>query len=176
MGQAKAIFNKCVRYTSGLLGMCLRHSVRILSIPQVFHSFNDFIKICISQGLTLPEGVLSASSCSAWTLASTRYLWFSSHKSCSVNWFSKQSSIMVDFTRGWYLRTKGSWIAIGAFDPSLLMKDFAIGHIAWGVTSVPYFHFPPFKCLTPGHFSDGFRDTPDCSFTSWIPGFWPQFS
>jgi hypothetical protein len=41
--------------------------------------------------------------------------------------------------------------------------------------SVTYFCLPPFKCLFTGHSPDCFRDPIDCRFTSWIPGFLPQF-
>jgi hypothetical protein len=33
------------------------------------------------------------------------------------------------------LRPEEPWIAVGALGPSLLRRDFAMGHIAWGVTS-----------------------------------------
>jgi hypothetical protein len=34
------------------------------------------------------------------------------------------------------LRPKGPWIVAGDFGPFLSSRDFAVGHIAWGVTSV----------------------------------------
>jgi hypothetical protein len=37
--------------------------------------------------------------------------------------------------------------------------------------TVPYFRFPPFKCLSAGYFFYGFHDPTDCRFTCWIPGF-----
>jgi hypothetical protein len=43
------------------------------------------------------QGVSSATSSSAWTLAPTRRLWFSSHKSHGVNLFLKQSAIVTRF-------------------------------------------------------------------------------
>jgi hypothetical protein len=36
----------------------------------------------------------------AWTVASTRRLWFSSHKSCGVNCFPKQSAVALTFSNG----------------------------------------------------------------------------
>jgi hypothetical protein len=53
-----------------------------------------------------------------------------------VNWFSMQSAIALASSSGWYFRPKKKWIAVGALGPSLLVRDFAIGHIAWGVSSV----------------------------------------
>jgi hypothetical protein len=43
-------------------------------------------------------GLLSTASSRAWTLASTRHSWLSSHRSWGVNWFSKQSSIVLAFS------------------------------------------------------------------------------
>jgi hypothetical protein len=94
----------------------------------------------------------------AWTLASTRRSWFSSHKSWCVNWFSKQSAIALAFSNGWNFRPEGQWIAVGAFGPSLFMRDFGMSHIAWGDHKVTYFCFPPLNCLFTGHSSDWFRD------------------
>jgi hypothetical protein len=129
-------FIKWVKWTSGLVGMCLRHSFGTPSIPQAFFTFSEFRSFCRSYGLILCGGLLSAASSRAWTLASTRRSWFSSHKSCGVNWFSKQSAIALALSSGWYFSPKGPWIAVGALGPSLLVRDFAIGHIAWGVSSV----------------------------------------
>jgi hypothetical protein len=81
-------------------------------------------------------GWLSTASSRAWTPGSTRRAWFSSHKSWRVNWFSKQSAVAFAFSDGWNVRPEGPWIAIGALGPSLFRRDFAMGHIAWGVTSV----------------------------------------
>jgi hypothetical protein len=46
----------CVRCTSGLLERCLRHPFEIKSRPQVFLNFNEFVNICISQGLAFQTG------------------------------------------------------------------------------------------------------------------------
>jgi hypothetical protein len=97
-------------------------------------NFRDFINFCRSHSHILSEGLSTASS-RAWTLASTCHSWFSSHKSCSVNWFSKQSAIAVPFSRGRNFRPKEPWIAVGALGPPFLMRYFAMGHITWGVTS-----------------------------------------
>jgi hypothetical protein len=59
----------------------------------------------------------------------------SSHRSCGVNCSSKQSAIVLAFSNGWNFIPKGQWIAVGAPDPSLFVRSFAMGHIAWGVTS-----------------------------------------
>jgi hypothetical protein len=50
--------------------------------------------------------------------------------------------------------------------------DFAIGQIAWGVSSV----LPIFVSHCSIHSSDWFRDPVNYRFTCWIPGFLPQFS
>jgi hypothetical protein len=125
---------KCVKCTSGLLGRRLRHSFGMLSIPLAFLNFKELISFCKTHGLLLSGGLSTASS-RAWTLASTRRSWFSSHKSWCVNWFSKQSAIVLAFSDRRNLRTEWPWIAVGALGPSLYRRDFAMGHIAWGVTS-----------------------------------------
>jgi hypothetical protein len=48
----KQWLNKWVRWTSGLLGKCLRHSLGISSSPQAFYNFRVRIISCTSQGLT----------------------------------------------------------------------------------------------------------------------------
>jgi hypothetical protein len=169
--------NKCVKCTNGLLGRCLRHLFGMPSIPQAFPNFKKLIIFCKSHGLILSGTLLPTALSRARTPASTRRSWSSSHKSWYVNWFSKQSAIALAFSDGWNLRPEGPWIAVGALGPSLFRRDFAMGQIAWGVTSVlTYFCFPPFKCLSTGHSSDWFRDPINCRFTRWIPGFPPQFS
>jgi hypothetical protein len=45
--------NRCVRWTSVLLGRCLRHSFGMLSIPQAFFSLRELISFSMSQGITL---------------------------------------------------------------------------------------------------------------------------
>jgi len=49
----KQWINKWVRWTSGFLGRCLRHSLGMPSSPQVFPKFRVRITCCTSQGLTL---------------------------------------------------------------------------------------------------------------------------
>jgi hypothetical protein len=149
--------NKWVKCTSGRLGMCLRHSFGMPSIPQAFLNFKEFINFCKSHGLIIWGGLLSTSSSWAWTLATTRHSWFSSRKSCGVNCISKQSAIALAFSDGWNLRPEAPRIAVGVLGPpSLFRGDFGMGHIAWGVTSVlpVFFFFPPFKCLFSGHSAD----------------------
>jgi hypothetical protein len=56
-----------------------------------------------------------------------------------VNWFPKKSTIALAFSFVWCY----SWKAVNSdrfFCPSLFISDFAIGHIAWGVTP----QFPAF--------------------------------
>jgi hypothetical protein len=168
--------NKWVRCTSGLLGRSLRHSFGIPSIPQAFLIFNEFIIFWTSQGLTLSGGSVSTASSRAWTLASTRLSWFSSHRLCGVNWFSKQSAITLALSIGRYLRPKGPWMAVGALGPSLCVRNFAMGHIAWGVSSVfdrTVSHRS--SAFFSGHTSNCFWDPIYCPFTFWIPGFLPKF-
>jgi hypothetical protein len=77
--------NKRVRYNSGLLGRCRRHSFGIPSSPQAFLNFNGLSNLClISQGLTFPNGVPSTVASRASTLVSTRCSWFSSRMSWDV--------------------------------------------------------------------------------------------
>jgi hypothetical protein len=79
-------FIKWVKWTSGRLGRCLRHSFGMPSIPQAFFNFNEFSIFCMTHGLILIGGFLSSASSRAWTVASTRSSWLSSHRSCGVNW------------------------------------------------------------------------------------------
>jgi hypothetical protein len=79
---------------------------------------------------------LSSASSRAWTLASTRSSWFSSHMSCGVNIFSKESAIALALSTGWNLSTEAPWMAVGALGPSLFVTDFPMGHIACGFSSV----------------------------------------
>jgi hypothetical protein len=51
-----------------------------------------------------------------------------------VNWISKLSAFALSFSKGWNLRPVAPWMAVGALGPSLFSRDFAMGHIAWGVT------------------------------------------
>jgi hypothetical protein len=89
--------NKWVKFTNGRLRRCPRHSFGMPSIPQAFLNFEEFIHFCISHGVILWGRLLSTFSSRAWTLASTRHLWFSSHKSCIANWIPKISAIVLDF-------------------------------------------------------------------------------
>jgi hypothetical protein len=52
-----------------------------------------------------------------------------------VNWFSKQSAVMLAFLFVWYVIPKGPWTVVDAFGPSLFISDYTIDHKAWGVTS-----------------------------------------
>jgi hypothetical protein len=74
--------NKCIERTRGLLGRCRRHSFGMISKPQAFPNFKDFISFETSQSRTV------VSRASTW--ASTCHLWSQSHKSRTLNWFSKQ--------------------------------------------------------------------------------------
>jgi hypothetical protein len=59
----------------------------------------------------------------------------SSHRSWDVNWLCKQSSVVLAFSFGLYVISKGPWTAVGAFVSFLFIRNFTIGHRAWGVTS-----------------------------------------
>jgi hypothetical protein len=63
------------------------------------------------------------------------------------NWISKQSAIALASSDGRDLRPEAPCIAVGALGPSLVRRNFARGHIAWGDLSITYFCLPPFKCL-----------------------------
>jgi hypothetical protein len=129
---------KCVNWTGDLLGRCLRHSFGMPLIPHVFFNFKEFINFCKSHGRILSRGVVVYSfqqslHSSTWTIASTCRSWFSSHKSWGVNCFYEQSAIALALSRNF--RPKGPRIAVGAHDQSLIKRNFAMGHILWGVTS-----------------------------------------
>jgi hypothetical protein len=118
---------KWVKWTSV---RCLRHSFEISSFPQVIFNFNEFINLCKTRGQILSGGSLSSASSRAWTLALTHLSWFSSHRSCGVNCFSKQSAIALALSTGWYFRPKRPWMAVGALGPSVSVRDLAMGHVA----------------------------------------------
>jgi hypothetical protein len=84
-------------------------------------------------------GLPYSASIRASTLSSTRRSWFSSHRYCGVNWIFKQSANALAISDGWNLRPEASWIPVDALGPSLLRRDYAMGHIAWDVTSVVLF-------------------------------------
>jgi hypothetical protein len=73
--------NKRVRCTSGLLGRYLRYSFGIPTSTQAFLNLNEFANLCMSHGLTFPNGVSSADASRAWTVLSTCHSWLSSHRS-----------------------------------------------------------------------------------------------
>jgi hypothetical protein len=68
-----------------------------------------------------------------------------------MNWFSKQSTIALAFSLGWYVIPKGPWTSAGTFGPSLFISDFATCHVAWGVTSQFPTFFPTLNCHSMGH-------------------------
>jgi hypothetical protein len=74
----KVFLNKCVKYTSGLLGMCLRHSFGIPSIPDAFLNFSSFSNFYISQVLIFFTQVPSAEYLESRPLP--HHLWYLSHK------------------------------------------------------------------------------------------------
>jgi hypothetical protein len=122
-------------------------------------NFNKFINFFISQGLTFSKEVSSPTSSTAWTLASTRRLRFSSH--WCVNWFSKQSAIVGAFSSGWYLRPKGPCLWSVPFYERLHNRPYSLRCDL----TVPCFLFShSFSCLSTGDFYDGFLDRIDCRF------------
>jgi hypothetical protein len=92
--------NKYVKCTNGRLVRCLRNLNEMPSIPQDFLDFKELMSFCKSHSLILSGSLLSTSLNRAWTLSHTRRLWFSSHKSWYVNWFSKQSTTELAFLDG----------------------------------------------------------------------------
>jgi hypothetical protein len=123
------------------------------SILQAFLNFKEFINFCKSHGSILSEGFLFIDSSRAWTLASTRRLWFSSQRSWSVNWFSKQSAITLAVSNRRNLNHQSS---ISSWCPwSIpLYNGFRIGPYSLRCDiRVTSFLFPPFKCLSTGHSS-----------------------
>jgi hypothetical protein len=106
------------------------------SIPQAFCNFRELINFCVSHGRIL-SGVLSAASSRAWTLASTRRSWLSSHKSCGVNWFSKQTAMHWPSPAEEILGLKGreyQSVPLVHIPLYVFRRNFAMGHILWGVT------------------------------------------
>jgi hypothetical protein len=124
--------NKCVKCTNVRLGRCLMHSFGMPSIPQGFLNFKELNNFCKLHGLILSGGLFMISS-RVWTLVFTRRSWFSSQNLWRVNWFSKQSAIALE---GWNRRPERPWIEVGVLGPSLFKWDFAMGQIAWDMTSV----------------------------------------
>jgi hypothetical protein len=127
--------NKCVRCTSCFLGRCLRHSLEIPSSPQAFLNFN----VCMSHDLTFPHRVSSADASRAWTLVSIYCSWFLSHRSWDLNWFSKQSTVVLAFWFRCYVIPKG---------PSVhpFSWDFTIGKT---VLLITFWHGPHRKHCYP---------------------------
>jgi hypothetical protein len=110
--------NICVRYASGLLGRCLRHSFGISSSPQAFLNSNEFDYLRTSQGFTFHNRVSSTNASRAWIPRLNCRSWLLSLRSWDVNWFSKQSAITLAFSFEWFVILKGKWIAVAAFGPS----------------------------------------------------------
>jgi hypothetical protein len=52
-----------------------------------------------------------------------------------MNWSAKQTAIAFNLSVQSNKGPKEPWIANGAFDPTILERDYAMRHIAWGVTS-----------------------------------------
>jgi hypothetical protein len=157
------------------LRRCLRFSTGMLSIPQDLFGLNEFINFLSHRALLFHGGCCSSLREESWPLASTRCSWFSSHRSWRVKQFSERSEIALAFSIGWYLRPKGPFTVVRLFGPFLFLRDFTIGHKAWGLTS-QFSIFPPNHSSSFLHSSNGFSDSVNCRLTGWIPGFMPQFS
>jgi hypothetical protein len=141
--------NRWVKWTSGLLGRCLRHSFGMPSIPQAVFNFKELSKFCKSQGHKV-----SHKNAFRWSLTvlSTLRSWFSSHRSCGVNRFSKQSAIALALSTGWYCRPirpwMGSWFIPVCEEPR--NRPYCL-RCQLGVCK---FRFSPFKCLFSDYASD----------------------
>jgi hypothetical protein len=131
----KQWLSTCVKCTRGLTGRCRRHSFGVPSKPQAFRNFRYCISFETSQGRNLTGVPSSTLASRAWTVASTCCLWSQPHKLCAVNWFSEQYAIALTLSMGSNKGPKEPWNADGAFGPPLLVRYFATGHIAWGVSS-----------------------------------------
>jgi len=174
-GSRKQWLKRCVRWTSGLLGRCLRHPLGMLTVAKTFLSLRELINFYTSQGHTFTRGHLPRLPNRPWTRTFNCHSWFSSYTSCGVNWFSRQSAVTLAFSNGRNLRPEGLWIS---------------GWCLWSVPphkalrkrpdcprcdlTLAYFCFPPFSCLPPGHSADCLGDSVKCRFTCRIPGFMPQ--
>jgi hypothetical protein len=128
----KQWLNKCMIWTNGLLGRCLRHS---FGMQQNHRTCLVLVSISVFRYcLTLLWGNWCLQSEAVLALASTHGAWVLSHTSWGVNSFSKQSAIALAFSSRWYWRPRGPWIAVGAHDPTWFKRDLATGQIPWGVT------------------------------------------
>jgi hypothetical protein len=81
----KRWLNKCLTWTSSLLGRCLRHSFGMLSKPQALLGFSVFISLQTSLGLTSLVGLLSTFPSTALAEASTHHAWILLHRWWGVN-------------------------------------------------------------------------------------------
>jgi hypothetical protein len=162
---------KYLRRAIDIHGRCLKHSFGIPSSPRAFLSFNKVTHVDMSQGFNFRKEVSTTDASRAWTLLFTCHSCFCSHRSWYVNWFSKESAIVLAFSFMWYIIPKGPWIAVSAFDPFRFLNDFTLGHRSWGVTSQFPTLSPKFACLSP----DSFGDPVICRFTWWILCCLPQF-
>jgi hypothetical protein len=118
----------------------------------------------------IPIRLSSTTSSSDCTLVCNHYLWFSSHKSGSMKWFSKQSATVLVFSLARHLlpkRAMNSWWWLWSI---LLMKILHSGTCGLRCDcGIPYFHFPSFECLSVDQLPDG------CLGPTVLPFYMPDF-
>jgi hypothetical protein len=169
--------NKCVRCTSGLLGIFLedywgigseyhqvhkRFSISINLIIYVCHKVLLFPTGCRLQmraelGLHSPPVVhgFRHTDHEMWTgfLNNLKLLWLS--RSGDMLVLKGHEQRLVPWSISFHTRLHNR--------PEGLRCDL----------TVPYFCFSPIECLLSGHSADGFGDLINCRFTCWIPGYLP---
>jgi hypothetical protein len=125
----------------------LMHSFRIPSSPQAFLNFNKFANLCLSQGLAFPKIQAELGLQSPPVAHSFRHtgheVWTGFLNNLQSLWISDLDYMNI---------VNGTWTAFGPF---LFIIDFAVGYRTWSVTSVPYFRFLLYECLSTGNPSNG---------------------
>jgi hypothetical protein len=158
-----------VKFTDGLLGRCLRHPFGMPSFLRAYLNFKEWISFYKPHGLILSgRGVWCLylrAELKLWPPPAFRDfrhtghgVWTDFPSSHQLRWLS----LTVKF-KSWKAMNS-SWCRWSF----LFMRDFAMGHVAWEVTS----ELPIFV----SHHSDWFHDPINCRFICWIPGFMPQIS
>jgi len=145
----KQWLNRYVKWNSGPLGRCLRHSFGI-------HQFHRLFLVWVGWFFIRHEVLLFRGTV---VHGFRQYLDTSLHSPFRIPHISHV--MWTDFPdsqqSSWLFLTAGMWGLKdhGAFGPSLFIRDCARGHITWGMTSrVAYFCFLPLSCIPSGHSVD----------------------
>jgi hypothetical protein len=136
--------DKCVKCTKGLPERFWGHS-----LPNI----KDGIYFEMLQSRKFID--VSYSAASTW--ASTRRLWWQSHKPSALNWFSKKPAFFgfIDWVKYGIYGTMNCRCCLWSIH---FVRYFAIGRITWSVTfHSPLTLFPIFQVLFSGQFSWYFK-------------------